>query len=99
MSFYQVNSRELRNSGDQLMNLVEKFKVQKEELSSIEQALGSMWEGEAKESFHSAFLRDCGQMEAFAEVVTGYFQVMESIADRYDVAESRNLSIANNRTY
>ena len=99
MSFYQVSSSQLRRSGDELIGLVERFKSQKEELSSDEMALAGMWEGEARESFHQAFIRDMGQMEAFVEVVTSYYQVMESIADRYDAAESKNLSIAGNRTY
>lgn len=99
MSFYQISSSQLRNSGAELMGLLEKFRTQKEELNSDEVALSSMWEGEAKESFHQAFMRDCGQMDAFIEVVKGYGQVIETIADRYDAAESKNLSIAGNRTY
>lgn len=99
MAFFQVNSTDLHSSSEQLIMLNQKFKTQREELISEELALKSMWEGEANESFHRAFLRDAGQMEAFMQIIDNYAHVMETIAERYDSAEAKNLSVANNRTY
>ena len=50
-----------------------------------------MWEGAANENFHSMFMRNAGQMDAFIEVVRQYAGVIEAVADRYDIAEQRNL--------
>lgn len=99
MSFFQTNSNDLRNRSEQLLSLNQRFKTEKENLSSNEMALKSMWEGEANDSFHRAYMRDAGQMDAFMEVINNYAQVMETIADRYDNAEAKNLSMASNRIY
>ena len=99
MSFYQVSSTKLRESEEQLLTLLNRFQIQKEELTSQEVALAAMWQGEANTNFHTAFTRDIGQLEAFAELINNYARVMGTIADRYDSAESRNLGIATNRTY
>ena len=94
MGFFQISSNELRRKEEELMGLLQKFDSQKEELTSEEITLKSMWQGEANESFHEAFIKDLGQMESFIEIVTNYAVVMGNIADRYDSAESRNLGIA-----
>lgn len=99
MSFIQASSNDLRNRSEQLMSLNQRFKAEKENLSSNEMALKSMWEGEATEAFHIAYMRDAGQMDAFMEIINNYAQVMESIAERYESAEAKNLSVASNRTY
>ena len=90
MSFYQVDSRQLRTKKDELAGLIMRFMLEKEDLISKETTLRSMWEGSANESFHAAFLRDSQMMEAFAELLNRYVGVMESIADRYDMAEEKN---------
>lgn len=99
MSFYRVSSAELRNSADKLAVLEQRFRAQKEELVGKEQALRALWEGEANDIFHSAFVRDTGQMDAFSQVINEYVSIMGTIADRYDSAEARNLGIAQNRGY
>lgn len=99
MSFYQISSTDLRNNSEQLVDLNHKLKSEKDVLVTNEQALMSMWEGDAKESFHREFVRDIGQMEAFSEVISSYCLAMDYIADRYESAESKNLNMANTRTY
>ena len=90
MSFYQVDNRQLRTKKDELASLIQRFMSEKEELISKESVLRSMWEGAANESFHTRFVRDSQMMEAFVELLTRYVSVMESIADRYDLAEEKN---------
>jgi len=97
MAFYQVSSRALRENAQELQELLVRFRSQKEELSAEEQVLMGMWEGDAHQTFHQAFIRDSGQIDAFAELVNNYIKVMETIAERYDLAESRNLNLATTR--
>ncbi len=91
MSFYQVDSRQLRSKKEELMGLSKNFVTEKEALCAGENALRSMWEGAANENFHNLFMKNAGQMDAFIEVVRQYAGVIEAVADRYDIAEQRNL--------
>jgi len=99
MSFYQINSNDLRNKEGDLEMLLQKFRSEKENLISNESALSTMWEGEANNSFHQMFIRNIGQMEAFIALIDNYARVMGSIADRYDSAEARNTNLASKRSY
>lgn len=91
MSFYQVDSRQLRSKKDELIGLSQRFVQEKEALCAGENALRSMWEGAANDSFHTLFMKNAGQMDAFVEVVKQYTNVIENVADRYDRAEQKNL--------
>lgn len=91
MSFYQIDSGSLRTKREELMALLARFRTEKETLMSKEAALLTMWEGDAKTTFHSGFLKNSGLLDAFAEVVDQYINVIEAIADRYDAAEQKNL--------
>lgn len=90
MSFYQIDSNRLRAKKDELMSMVQRFGQEKETLCRMEGALRAMWEGAANESFHNSFVKNAGQMDAFMETVTRYAGVMETIAQRYDIAEQKN---------
>lgn len=94
MSFYQINSAQLRCKKEELVSLCQRFIHEKENLCAVELSLGSMWEGAANEQFHSAFMKNAGQMDAFAQLVNRYAGVIERIADRYDIAEQKNLGRA-----
>ena len=91
MSFYQIDSRQLRGKKDELIGLLRRFSQEKETLCAKETALRAMWEGAANEKFHDLFVKNAGQMDAFGEVVNQYTVVIDNIADRYDTAEQRNL--------
>ncbi|MBR1909494.1 MAG: WXG100 family type VII secretion target [Lachnospiraceae bacterium] len=91
MSFYQVDSRQLRAKKDELLSLVQRFRQEKENLCAKETALKSMWEGEANDKFHGEFIRSSGQMDSFADTIIRYLNAIETIAQRYDLAEEKNL--------
>ena len=91
MSFYQVDSRQLRAKKDELLSLVQRFKQEKENLCAGEAALKAMWEGEAYEKFHGEFMRSSGQMDSFADTIIRYLNAIETIAQRYDQAEEKNI--------
>ncbi len=91
MSFYQVDSRQLRTKKDELLSLVQRFRQEKENLCSKETALRTMWEGEANDKFHGEFARSSGQMDSFADTIIRYLNAIETVAQRYDLAEEKNL--------
>ena len=66
----------------------------KAQLSQQETALCSMWEGQAKDTFHQAFIRDKQQMDIFYQLIAQYIQALLEIAERYERAEARNREIA-----
>ncbi len=94
MSFYQIDSGQLRAKKEELISLNRRFLSEKENLCSKESILRSMWEGAANESFHAGFMKNAGQMDAFAQTIDRYLAVMESIAQRYDNAEQKNIGRA-----
>lgn len=99
MAFFQVTSSELRNKASRLQELNGQFKAKAAELGDQEGSLCGMWEGEAKNVFHQAFLRDRQQMDAFCQLIGQYIQALLEIAARYEEAEARNREIAAVRKY
>lgn len=99
MSEIQVTTAQLRAKAEELRNLNSKFSTQVEELSSEENSLNSMWEGEAKDAFHTAFNNDKTQMETFHTEVEKYVNALEQIIQKYEDAERKNTSTASTRSY
>lgn len=99
MSFFRVTSSELRRKAGRISELNSQFRAKAEELGEQEAALSAMWEGQAKDTFHQAFLRDRQQMEVFHQLIGQYVQALLEIAERYERAEERNREIAASRNY
>lgn len=99
MSFFQVTASELRKKAEQLTGLNSRFKSGVDTLFSTEQSLKQMWEGEANDTFHNAFIRDKGQMESFHGAIERFIEALLIIAAKYEEAESRNTATASTRTY
>lgn len=99
MSFFQVTAAELKKKAEQLKSLNSRFKTDTDTLQTTEQALKSMWEGEANDAFHTAFTRDKGQMDQFHAVIEQFIEALLIIAAKYETAENRNISIATTRSY
>lgn len=99
MAMIQVTAARLRRAAEELQNLNSQFNNKSEDLSGKEQALCQMWEGQAKDAFHTAFLRDGQQMDAFYQLIGQYVQALLEIAARYEEAEARNTEIAGSRRY
>ena len=91
MSFYQVDSKQLRSKKDELSTLIQRFIREKENLCAGEVALRGMWEGQANDAFHSEFMKSAGRMDTFVRVIDQYANVIESVAGRYDMAEQNNM--------
>ncbi|MCR5421859.1 MAG: WXG100 family type VII secretion target [Lachnospiraceae bacterium] len=99
MAFFQVTAAELRKKAEQLKGLNNRFKTGTDSLETTEQALKSMWEGEANDVFHQAFTRDKGQMDRFYQAIERYIEALLIIAAKYEEAENRNIATAQTRTY
>ena len=99
MAMIQVTSAKLKAAAQELQNLNGQFKNKAQELSGKEHALCQMWEGKAKDAFHTAYTRDYQQIEVFTQLIGQYIQVLSEIAERYEQAERRNAEIAGSRSY
>lgn len=99
MAMIRVTSAQLTAGASDLKNLNSSFKNAVNQLQNTEQALTAMWEGEAKEAFHSAFNQDKIQMDNFFNAIEVYVQRLEAAAVRYRNAENQNVNTANERKY
>ena len=99
MAEIKVTSGELRNRASELRQLNTQFRKAVEEMTSNEQQLINLWDGEAKEAFHQAYNNDKSQMDVFYETIEQYCQALEENAAKYENAEQKNLDTASNRTY
>lgn len=99
MALIEVTSTELRNKAEQLSELNMQFENRKNELETQEISLTTMWEGEAKQLFHEAFLQDKEQMNVFIMLIRQYVDALLEIARRYEEAEARNAELAAARSY
>lgn len=99
MSFIQVTSQELRNKASELQGLNSKFQNEIENLVSCQSNLSTMWEGDAKEAFYNAFMRDKTNMDSFKVAIDQYIQALLVISEKYEEAEKRNVSTASTRSY
>ena len=99
MAYMMVTSGRLRGYAEDLRGLNAGLMNALEELRTTEHTLKGMWEGEANEAFHAAFLHDQGRMEAFHGAIEQYVQALLVIAAKYEEAEAHNLSCASTRTY
>lgn len=98
MSYFMVSASQIRAKAAELRENNEQLKAQITQLNEREGALGTMWEGEAKNAFHTAFQRDKVQMDNFYNAIAQYVAALESIAQKYEEAERRNTEIANTRS-
>lgn len=99
MALIQVTASQLKSKANELRSFNGQFKSQVGNLESQEASLASMWEGEAKNAFHTAFMNDKGQMDKFYELIEQYCQALETIAQKYEQAEAQNAQTASQRTY
>lgn len=99
MALIRVTASELKTKASELKDLNGRFKSQVGSLESQEQTLVSMWEGEARDAFNTAFNSDKTQMNNFYNLINQYCSALELIAAKYDMAEMQNVSTASTRKY
>lgn len=99
MADFKVQTTVLRSQADQLETLNGQFKTCIEQLVTSEGSLNSMWDGDANDAFHNAFVTDKGKMDEFYKLIIQYIERLRSIATKYEQAEQANLDIASTRSY
>ncbi len=96
---YEVTINTLTQQCEDLSELNSRLNNLITKLETSEGNLNTMWDGEANNAFHSAFMTDKGKMVEFYKLINKYIQNLSTIASRYSAAESANTEIARNRTY
>lgn len=99
MSEIRVSSQQLKAKADELQQLNESLKNQIDILGAAETSLANMWNGSAKEAFHSAFLSDKGQMENLKTTFDQYITALHEIAANYIQKEAMNQELVSGRKY
>ena len=99
MADFKVTPSVLTSQADELTELNGRFKGSIEKLVTSEGSLNSMWEGEAKDAFHNAFITDKGKMDEFYNLIIQYIERLRTIAQRNEQTEQTNYDIASSRTY
>lgn len=94
-----VNTATLRSKASELRSQNKNFKNQISNLTTQENSLNSMWDGDANTAFHNAFNKDITQMNNFYNAIEKYCTTLEEIAKQYDSTEKANQSIAAKRNY
>lgn len=94
MAEFTVTATELKNKSNELATLNNKLQQEITTLVTEENALKSMWEGEAKEAFSSAFNRDKAKMDNFHKAIQDYIQKLNMIASQYEQSERTNVATA-----
>ena len=99
MAEFNVSISELANKANQLNELNQTFKSHVGTMTDLENGLNSMWEGEARNAFHTAFGNDVQQMGTFYNTVAKYVETLLNAAAKYQEAEMLNVEIGKTRKY
>lgn len=99
MAEFFVTSATLEAKASELETFNNNLKELIDQLGTNEEALSGMWEGEARNAFHSAFGRDKNQVYAFYNAIASYVNALRTIAKEYNKAEATNVQTATRRTY
>lgn len=99
MSYFSVTASELRSKAGTLQELNGQLRTKETDLDNQEGSVCSMWEGQAKDLFHQAYISDREQMDNFNGLIENYVSALLEIAQRYEDAEARSAEIAATRAY
>lgn len=99
MANITANTGTITNKAGELKTLNASLKTRIEELTTTEEALNSMWEGDSNDAFHKAFSQDIVQMNEFYSAIEKYIASLQEIVSTYEKAESANVNTATTRSY
>lgn len=95
---YRVTPAQLTQQAQDLQALNERFKTEVTAMTEKEEALSSMWEGEARNAFHNAFATDVQKFQEFYNTVARFVQTLGENAQKYQKAEAQSAAIATTRS-
>lgn len=99
MAQITVTSSQVQSKADMLQSYNNQLNSQIGFLQKMESSLMTMWEGEAKNKFHSEFNKDIAQMQNFYAEINQYVAKLKEIVKSYEEAERKNVQTATVRTY
>ena len=97
MAEIKVTTQKLRDTSSELQAKKDDIARRLDELNELQQRLGSMWEGAAKESFHGAFTQTYNSCKNFLEAVKSFIVKLDETAAKYDANEARATEAAGRR--
>jgi len=99
MAEFSVTISQLQSKADELEQLNKTFDSMVKNLEETEGALNTMWEGEAKNGFHTAFTNDMIQLRNFYNAIIAYINALRLAIQKYIEAENKNVELAATRKY
>lgn len=99
MALIRVTASEIRKTAEQLRTYNQNFDGQVKNLESSEGSLNTMWDGQANDAFHTAFMNDKQYMDQFYQLINKYCQALDEIAVQYENAETVNTDTASRRNF
>lgn len=89
-----ANPKELETQANELLGMKSNLKCEVDYLAKLENSLSQMWEGPARDEFHTYFTKDYNQMIQFYNLIEQYAKTLLNIAAEYDKAETASKIIA-----
>ena len=99
MALIRVTASQVRSTANSLRELNQQFNSQVQNLQASEESLNGMWDGQANDAFHAAFMSDKEYMTQFYNLINKYCEALDSIATEYENAENINLDTATRRSF
>jgi len=97
MAEMRVTSATLSQKKSELEQLNSQLVALKGQYESVEQAMNSKWDGDAKTAFHATFTQNMAAIDTFTKEVTNYITALQNIITKYETTEAENQSIAASR--
>ncbi|HAL60542.1 MAG: WXG100 family type VII secretion target [Sarcina sp.] len=94
---FRVSTAQLIQQAQELQTLNERFKAEVTAMTEKEEALSSMWEGEARNAFHNAYATDAEKFANFYNGIVRFIQALSDVAQNYQKAEAQAAAIATTR--
>ena len=94
MAEFIATASSINNKADELSKLNGQLKTQIITLESKVQELKTMWEGDARDTFDSAFQRDKAKLDAYYTAIETYCKTLSDVATTYQNSENKNVQIA-----
>ena len=94
---FRVSTAQLIQQAQELQTLNERFKAEVTAMTEKEEALSSMWEGEARNAFHNAYATDAEKFANFYNGIARFVEALTEVAQTYAKAESEAAARATTR--
>lgn len=94
MAEIKVSAQQLNSTATELRSMNAQFSSEIDALNNCQQQLNSMWEGDAKNKFNTAYNQDREKMNQFKQTIDKFITALEQIAQKYQNAEQQATGIA-----